>query len=193
MAENNLLESGRLVYAKSFIIGGRSGLATGTIAVDASVFGLRNITNEELVVSQVELAFGTVDALPAAENVILALYKATAFTAIQTGGQALTPIRKRTGDHVVPPTTEIQAVIATTVALTGASFTVDRNSPIDVLVSSADGTGAASFASGRSVWTPGNRVPLSLGPDEGLVVLVDNLVLGAGTGRIYVAVDAHKA
>lgn len=192
MAENNLLENGRLVYCKSHWIGARSGLMT-TIAADASVYGLRNINNEELVVSKIMLEWLTTTPFTAAQGLAFAAYKATAFTAIQTGGITPNPVRKRVGDHTALAATEVEVVIANAAALTGSAFTIDLDDPVAVLSTDVAVATTAGINWGEEIWTPGNNVPISLGANEGIVVVVQNTMGGGGVGRLYVGVDVHKA
>jgi hypothetical protein len=192
MAENNLIENGRLVYCKGHWIGARSGLMTG-IAAGGSVFGLRNVTNEELILSKLVMSWLTTTPFTAAQGLAFAAYKATAFTVIQTGGITPNPTRKRVADHTALLPAEVEAVIADATALTGSAFTVDADDPLSVLSTSLAVASATGINFGQDVWTPGNQVPLSLGPDEGVVVLVQNAMLAAGVGRLYVGADVHKA
>jgi hypothetical protein len=190
MAENNLLENGRLVYSKSHWIGARSGLMT-TIAADASVFGLRNIGPEELIVSKLMLEWLTTTPFNAAQGLAFAAYKATAFTAIQTGGITPNPIRKRVGDHTVLDFAEF--VIANAAALTGSAFTIDNDDPFAVLSTGLAVAAATGINFGEEIWTPGNMVPITLGANEGIVVTVQNTMGAGGAGRLYVGADVHRA
>lgn len=196
MAENNLLENGRLVYCKSHWIGGVSGNLTA-VAAQALVYGLRNITNEELVVSKFVMKFFTTTPFTTPQGVGFALYKATLVTADFSGGIAINPTRKRVGDHTLLAATETSVQIANAGALAGGgTVTFDADDPLDVMICSGNNpTAAATTADehGESVWTPGNNVPISLTANEGLVV-VPLVAMGAGgVGKLFVGVDVHKA
>lgn len=189
MAENNLLENGRLVYCKAHWVGARSGLMT-TIAADASVFGLRNIGPEELILSKLYLEWLTTTPFTAAQGLAFAAYKATAFTAIQTGGITPNILRKRVGDHTLLDF--VEGVIANTAALTGSAFTIDTDDPFAVLSTELAVAAATGINYGEEVWTPGNKVPITLGTNEGVVVTVQNAMGGGGVGRLYVGADVHR-
>lgn len=190
MAENNLIENGRLVYAKGHWLGARSGLLT-TVAADASVWGLRNIGPEELIVSKLYLEWLTTTPFTAAQGLAFAVYKATAFTAIQTGGITPNPTRKRVADHTV--LADYEAVIANAAALAGSSFTVDLDDPICVLSTELAVAAATGINWGEECWTPGNQIPITLGSNEGLVAVVQNTMGAGGVGRLYVGADLHRA
>lgn len=196
MAENNLIENGRLVYCKSHWIGGVSGALTA-VAAQALVYGLRNITNEELVVSKFVMKFFTTVPFTAPQGLGFALYKATLVSADFSGGIAINPTRKRVGDHVLLPVTETSVQIANAGALAGGgTFAFDADDPIDVMTCGSNNpTAAATTADmrGESVWTPGNQVPISLTANEGLVVVPLVTMGAAGVGKLFIGVDVHKA
>lgn len=190
--ENNAIEDGRIIYAKGHFAGARSGLLTG-VAADAAVYALRNVnqgvnlTTEELVVDSVKMAFVTTTSATGAQQLAFSLYKATGFTAILTGGKTVTPIRKRTADNIVLPTTQVQIAIANAGALAGAAFTIDAEAPLETLICDLDLTSAAGGAtSGTTLWTPFDGIPISLGPDEGLIVTCQVAMGAALVGRLYV-------
>lgn len=190
--ENNAIEDGRIIYAKGHFAGARSGLLTG-VAADAAVYALRNVnqganlTTEELVIDSLSMAFVTTTPATAGQQLAFSFYKATAFTAILTGGKTVTPVRKRTADNIVLPTTQVQIAISNAAALAGAAFTIDAEAPIDTLICDMDITAApAGVSSGKSLWTPFDGIPISLGPDEGLIVTCQVAMGAALVGRLYV-------
>jgi hypothetical protein len=191
MAENNLIENGRLVYAKGHWLGARSGLMS-LIAADAAVFALRNTSIEELVLSKFVMDFLTTTPFAAAQGLAFALYKATAFTAFgATGGITPVPTRKRVGDHAL--LAEYDAAIANAAALANLTFVADMDEPLAVLSTEIAVASATGINHGRAEWEPGNQIPLTLGTNEGVVVVVQNTMTGGGVGRLYVGADLHRA
>lgn len=196
MAENNLIENGRLVYCKSHWIGGVSGALTA-VAAQAIVWGLRNITNEELIVSKVVQKVFTTTPFTTPQGLGFALYKATLVTADFSGGIAINPTRKRVGDHTPLAASETSAMIANAGALAGGgTITFDADDPLDVMVCAGNNpTAAATTADehGESVWTPGNNVPLSLTANEALIIVPLVTMGAAGVVKLFVGADVHKA
>jgi hypothetical protein len=191
MAENNLIENGRLVYCKSHWIGARSGLMT-VIAADAFVWALRNSSVEELVVTKLMIEWLTTASFTAAQGLAFAAYKATGMTAFgATGGIIPNPTRKRVGDHTVLG--EFEAAISNTAALANVTATIDNDDPFAVLSTSLAVPTTASINFGEEVWTPGNQVPITLGTNEGIVITVQNTMAAGGVGRLYVGADVHRA
>lgn len=191
MAENNLIENGRLVYAKGHWLGARSGLMT-TIAADAAVFALRNTSIEELVLAKFVMDFLTTTPFTAAQGLAFSLYKATAFTVFGAhGGITPVPTRKRVGDHTL--LAEYDAAIANAAALANLTFTVDLDEPIATLSTEVAVAAATGLNQGHVEWEAGNQIPLTLGTNEGVVVVVQNTMGAAGVGRLYVGADLHRA
>lgn len=193
MAENFLLEDGRLVYAKAHVIGGRSGVMTG-IAAGAHLFTIRVPTGAEpLIVSQLEVTAWSESAFTAAQSLAFTLYKLVGFTALQSGGVNIAATRKRTTDTAALGA-DVEAKIAAAAALTGGTFTaIVATEPLGAFVCDVSVSGAGSFCQGRGVWTPKNRIPIALEPNEG-IVLINEVAMGAGgTVRLVAAADTHKA
>lgn len=191
MAENNLIENGRLVYCKGHWLGARSGLMT-TIAADAAVFAMRNTSVEELIVSKLMLEWLTTTPFTAAQGLAFAAYKATSFTVFGAhGGIVPNAIRKRVGDHTV--LAEVDAAVANAAALANLTFTIDNDDPFACLTTGVAVAAATGINFGEEIWTPGNQVPITLGTNEGIVVTVQNTMGAAGVGRLYVGLDVHRA
>lgn len=212
MAENNLIEVGRCCYAKGHVAGGWSGAITG-LAANAIVYAARNVGPAEVMVDAVDLAFATTAQATASTGIAFAIHKVP-ITALTNAGARATPplpVRKRNTDHKVlqaanPPgdpgagfDTLLQVQIASTTALTGATITgglaTFQDDPQGVFVPGAAGTGAANtlLFYGQSRWDPRNGIPLTLGLDEGLIV-VSRLAMPAGlAGQLYVGPDLRIA
>lgn len=208
MAENNLIEVGRCVQAKGHVAGGWSGAITG-LAVNAIVYAIRNIGPAEVMVDAVDLAFATTAAGTTATGIAFALHKVP-ITALANAGARATPplpVRKRTRDNIVlqptnPPgdpgagfDTLLQVQIANTGALTGATITggiaTFQDDPQGAFspagASVAAGTGLVFF--GQYRWEPRNGIPLTLAPDEGIVVLSRLAFPTTLAGQLFVAPD----
>jgi hypothetical protein len=193
MAENFLLENGRLVYAKAYQVGGRSGAMTG-LAAAAQVYSLRNPAGSEpIVMSQLRMCCWTETAFTAAQGMAFTVYKCSQFTATGGGGINLAGVRKRTTDTAALIGTDIEAKIASAAALTGATATFDVDEPIDSMQCDIAVATSAGFCSGSMLWTPANRIPIALEANEGILV-VSEIAMGAGgVMRLVVVPDIHKA
>lgn len=203
MAENNLLENGRLVQAKGHLIGARSGLMTG-LAADAIVAAIRNVGPEECVLA--ELAMGFIPTTASTGTLVgggFAAYKVAGFTALPTGGRAVdpVPVRKRTRDATVLAAASaayveavVQVEIANTAALTPgtpAAPTVDD--PFAALCLNVSVVAGTFTLQGQSRWEPRNHIPVTLAPDEGIMILNQAAFPTALAGRLYMLADVHFA
>lgn len=211
MAENAVIETGRLIYAKSHLIGARSdplafsalnaGFTTGVVGA------LRNIGPEELSVDSIEMGFATTTVASAAfTSVVFGFYKVVGFTALPTGGQRTVPplpIRKRLGDHfplipaadpaiiVNPPSTFASVSISGAAVLTGGTFTAPNfDDPMGLLICDA---GVNNVYSGLRKHEPKNNIPWSLAPNEGLI-FANLLALPTSlAGRFSFGIDVRLA
>lgn len=197
MSENFLLRDSGLVGAQGFWVGAKSGDMTGLLADDA-VYQLRNIGTEPAVISKIVLSFATKTAFTAAQQLAFTVHRAVSSTTIRTGGLNIFAVdpRKRRGEFTAFSSSDMQGAISNAGALvfTAGAGTINSNAGIfDMLSCSADVAGATGFVSGRSEWRPGNRVPLTLGPDESLIV--NNVFAwgAGGVGNLFVGVDLHKS
>lgn len=212
MAENNLQENGRLVYAKGHMIGAFSGLLAG-IAANGILGAIRNIGPQELIIDNVEMAFYTTTPIAAAasRSQVFAWYKVplTALSNAGARGTAPVPVRKRTLDHFVllptanagpvvraPEDTFVAAQVANTTVLTGATITggiaLFQDDPMDVLVCNTQ-TAAASIIEGQTRWEPKNGIPFTLEPDEGLIFTARTAFEGALAGVFNFNADVRIA
>lgn len=209
MAENNLLENGRLVYCKSHLIPGRTNLITG-IAANGIIGAIRNVGPAELIVAAVDMSFITTTPSSATGSVSFAFYKGVAFTALGSGGARAAepvPVRKRTNDHRVllpapianvndPEDTFVVVEVSDTAVLSGLTVTAPLfDDPLAVLIPSrAVGTTDAIMSfDGQRRWTPGNRVPITLEPNEGIIFTVQQAFPTGLIGRFGFCADVHIA
>lgn len=199
MPENNLLEVGRLVYSKPYLISAQSDArAWSEVDTPGMIFNLRNISNEEIVISKLDAGFYTTT-LSSAQPVAVAAgwYKTVNHTVLAATGARAFPItfnRRRRADVEVFPAADAEAAIAGAAALTGATFQFNGqvNDPIHQLICDIP-VGAIVAVSGRSSWDFRDGIPLSLGPNEGLVFL-NRVAFSAGLqGRFNIGVEFHRA
>lgn len=211
MAENSVIEAGRLIYAHSHLIGARSGsLAFSALNAGFTtgvVGALRNIGPEELSVDSVEMGFVTdVAAAATFTGVAFGFYKVTGFTVLPTTGQRATPplpIRKRLPDFSPllpapdpaiiqnPPSTFASVAIAGAAVLTGGTFVAPNfDDPMGLLILDA---GANGIYSGLAKHEPRNAIPWSLAPNEGLIFANLQALPGSLTGRFSFGIDVRTA
>lgn len=124
----------------------------------------------------------------AAQEVAFDLFKATGFTALHTGGAAVTPSKKNTA-FVAPRMT---ARIATTAELTAGTHVFDTD-PIGGCSWPELATGAAVMKGpGGDIFVSTEDLteyPLILAPDEGLILRNVVAFGGGGTVRLTVEMD----
>src|SRR5262245_28433342 len=192
MAENNFQEDGRLVYSKNHIVSGWTNLLAAGLGAAQPIAAMRNVGPAEIVVDGVEMGFVTTTLATAASTLAFAFYKVPGFTALGAGNGRATPplpVRKRNSDHrVLFPSnaasvaagdlgpahdTFLEVQISDTAALSGITVSpaVVTGDPQDVLICRTvlAATTPTYLYEGDSVWTPKQRVPLTLGPNEGLI------------------------
>lgn len=215
MAENNLIETGRLVYSKGHLIGARSGALTG-LAANAIVGAIRNAGPAELIVDSVDMAFyTTTPGSVLTAGVAFAFYKVAQFTVMgSTGARAAAPVpvRKRTLDHqlllAAQPSnpsgkddTFAQVQVGGTAAVTGHTIGAGGvvpvpDDPSGVLVCQPVNVSATFVLvqfNGQSRWDPKNWIPITLGPDEGIVFSTQLAFPASLAGVFSFCADAHIA
>lgn len=207
MAENFIIENGRLVYAKGNVFGGLTGALTG-LAANAIVAALRNVGPAELVIDSVDMAFATVTPSSVqTSGLMFALYKVPGFTALSNAGARATPpvpVRKRNNDHIVIPTTNnldpkfdtaVQCQVGGTAALTGItqSPALVVDDPQWTFSPRMVAAGTAALFDGQERWEPKNMIPLSLGVDEGLIVTARLAFPTALAGQFFIGIDTRLA
>lgn len=209
MAENNLIEVGRLNYAKSHMISGFSGALTG-LAANAVVAAIRNIGPAELIVDSVDMGFTTTTGTGAAPAGSLAfgLYKVPGFTALTNAGARATPpapVRKRNAEHFALPAaavvdpkfdTAVQVQVGGVAALTGLTLSpaLVVDDPQAIWVAETIALAANTLYEGSErAWEPRNHIPFTLGPDEGLVFTTRFAFPGTLAGQFFFGVDVHIA
>jgi hypothetical protein len=191
MAENHLLEDGRLVYAKGHTIGMRSGSMAG-IASNGVVAGVRNLVDEPLVVAGIMLAAYSPAAFTAAQAIAFDVHRVDSFTSSLTGGLVPVSQRKRTADHAVMANSEVELMVANAAAL-GNAPSVTANSPLFTFSCNVDAVGAAGLVSGDVMWYPPSKIPITLGRDQGLVVVNSNGFGAGGVVLLTLSLDVLKA
>jgi hypothetical protein len=211
MAENQLIETGRCVYAKGHLIGARSdalafsalnaGFTTGVVGA------IRNIGPEEVALDSIEMGFiTTVAATAGFVGVAFAFYKVVGFTVLPATGARTTPplpIRKRFGDHfplipaqdpsilVNPPNTFLSVSISGAAVLTGGTFTAPNfDDPMGQLICEA---GANGVYTGLAKHEPRNGIPWALAPNEGIIFANQQALPTSLVGRFTMGVDARLA
>jgi hypothetical protein len=187
MAENNLAENGRLVYAKGFTYASID-LTLTAIAAAGNVWAWRNIGPEEFAIDSLAMKVNTQTVFGAAQSLAFAAYKVSGFTALPTGGLAIDPSRKRVADHELPPTTESVASRSNGVALGAGTFTVVTDEPIDVLL-----TDFSVSPKGESLWSAHSRIPHTIGPNEGIIIRSLSLMGASGVCAFFAGLDVRKA
>ena len=210
MAENNLIEVGRLTYSKGHIISGLSGALTA-LSASAVVAAIRNVGPAEVIVDSIDQAFMTTVAASTAGSLAFGVYKVPGFSALLgTGARAVAPVavRKRISDHFALPAntllqndpkfdTAVQAQVGSTTALSGLTLSpaLVVDDPQAVMVCNAVNNAAAGafLHNGRSRWEPRNHIPMTLGPSEGLVFTTIEAFPTTLAGRYFFSVDLHIA
>jgi hypothetical protein len=71
----------------------------------------------------------------------------------------------------------------------GGTIAFTAAEPLGVLVCQSDLSGTAGLCSGSTTWYPRNRIPISLGANEGIVVAALVAMGPLGVGRLFVAPD----
>lgn len=201
MAENNLIENGRLIYAKSHIIAGRSGVLPSGLAADAIVGAIRNIGTEELIVDAVDMAFWSITDATAPGGAQFAFYKVSGLTVLPATGQRATPpvpVRKRTADFtLLDPALDASCSISGVVALTGGTPATPTavDDPLGVLICTQQSSvlTTAYAVQGSKRWDPKNWIPITLQTNEGIYFTNMQTLPTALTGKFAYAVDVRRA
>lgn len=181
--ENAVIEPGRLIYTKNHVICGLSGLLTG-ITAGQVVAAYRNIGPAEVNVDSIDMAFFTTTPSSAqTQSLPFGVYKVPGFTAMTNAGARATPpapVRKRNADHILLPAaantdpkfeTAVQVQVGGVGALTGLTLSpaLLADDPIDIFTPRMVPAGTTSLYEGDHRWEPKDWVPLTIGPDEGIV------------------------
>lgn len=187
MGYNNMIEDGNIFGANGYIFGGSNASNLTGVAINDTVFALRNIGVEEIIIDQVAYGFAA-NGTPfgTAQVMGLGLYKVENFAASAAGGQALTAIKKKSLLADIPAA-DYDCRIATTGGLTSdPSFTVTE--PVDMAFGESNLSPVVS-----GLWRPFGLIPLTLQQNQGIVVTTAVAMGAAGVGRIWVCVDARRA
>lgn len=176
------IDKQRLLRAPFFRYGGAGGQSTVVAAGTATaghVYVLRNPTGsgKRIHLAQLRLAFLPVTAFGAAQLVRLGVYKLTGYSAAHTGGTAITPAKRRTGQTTA---SVAAARIADTGALTAGTHTIGSAQPIVSI--GAHGT----LPIFDKTFTPSDFMPEVLEPGEGLLVRNEVLMGASGVGVFVV-------
>jgi hypothetical protein len=181
------IDKGRNVKSPFFSYGGRSGLLTGVAAGTSSaghLYALRNPADsgKTIHLALIRLLFTPTTAFGAAQALRLALFKLTAYTVAHTGGTAITPAKRRTGQATASIAT---ARIGDTGALTAGTHTLAAQPRLDV--------GAHSTLPViEKLWTPGDGLPEIIEPGEGLLIRNETLMGASGVGYLSVEADGWE-
>lgn len=207
---NMQLEPGYLQVLGPYTMRGSTGLLTGTLNVggppaENDLFAMRNVAQtgaygdatRPLAVSRIVtkvIATG----LAAADRLVLRWDKVVNFSSVHAGQTSLRARCRKTSDYDQDlPIALISGVIAGVTHMANATYSqFDTDEPFDTVfgapeaVLAADTTTATYNIIAESIWTPKDNLPLVLEGNEGLVCgLVEDLVLGAATMRLFAAVD----
>jgi hypothetical protein len=129
----------------------------------------------------------TIVGFTAAQEVLLALFKLTGYTAAHTGGTALTPSKKR----AAAPTTLMTGRVANTAQLTAGTHVLDT----DPIASGAFSELAAAATVPKGVadlflsTEDLAQYPIVLAPNEGLLIRSEIAMGAGGTMRLGVEMD----
>lgn len=181
MPANMLIENGNLRdIAAPSILGALSGLIAAATAADASVFAVRNISGRPMACGRLQIAcVGGVAPYAAAAVIGVKLFKASGFTAIDTGGTVVLAQRRKTTGFLPIAVTDIAAVVATTGALTPGVRVLEAQ-PFHV----ASFGGAVAFG-GESIIEVRDGLPETLEADEGIVAQLVNATPAGGTAQLF--------
>jgi hypothetical protein len=174
-------------------VGAASGLVTG-LAANATLFSLRNLSGNPVLVRRLGVGFVTTTAFTAAQMMSFGLLAARSFTASDSGGTAIA----LTGNNAKHRTslgtpTSLDCRIATTAALTAGTRTVDANLlGVQAGWSGAAGTVIAPALNNLLSHDTGDY-PLVLAQNEGLVVANLTAMGAGGVGTAFVAIEFAEA
>lgn len=198
--QNNLIRLLTDPCSEGLCWGALSGLMTG-IAADADVAAVFNLADSPIVVPRIRLRWLTTTAFAASQSMAFRVNKVYGATAIHTGGsptaiqahynfqsgQRVTRagVAIATGDRI--PLTEISGVIASTAAITTATYTAEDTDEPETLA-----LGSASTL--PVVWEnyvpPGP--PLVLPKNTGIVVNLAIAMGSSGVGKLFVGLDGVR-
>jgi len=198
--KNNLRYDPMDQHSEALIWGALSGLMTG-ISADADVAGLRNLLDAPIVVQRIRIRWFTTTAFASAQSMAFRVNKVTGFTAVHTGGSP-TAVQAHynygegigvnragtalaTGDRI--PLTEISGVIASTAAITTATYTAEDTDEPEVMAIGAGSTIPSVYEN----WVPPSG-PIVLAKNTGLIVNLAIAMGSSGVGKLYVGVDGYR-
>lgn len=194
----SLAVPGQVNQASAYIDGSYSGLITGVASGSATAGHLwacrfttptNTVTDPRryAVIQRLRIRFFTIAGYTSAQEVLLALFKLTAYTAAHTGGVALTPVKK--SESYATPLMTMQ--LANTTALTAGTQTI-----------STDSIRAGAFSELAAAATVPKGVvdiylstedlirdPIILSNNEGLLLRNELLMGAGGTARLAVEID----
>jgi len=168
-------------------IAGTSGLLTG-VAAAGPVFSFRNTGANPIIVRRVSLGFYTTTAFTAAQGLAYQMFKATGFTASDTGGTALYTAgqNKHRGSFTnISSAPDIR--ISTTAALTAGTRTLETV-PLAAACGSSTGVGTGLPTINLFSHDPGDY-PLVLAQNEGFVIANGFAMGAAGVINLQTAVE----
>lgn len=195
MQHNFWMQHTVMKEAEGVLVGALSGLMTG-IAAGADVFGLVNLDDRPLAVSQIRIRWATTTAFAAAQAMAFRVNKVTGFTTIHSSGGTAVQAHHRyqegilgtaTGDRIA--LTSLSAYIAGTAAITGATYTAEDTDEPDV------------FAIGAGSTLPGvyedcsdpSGLPLFVLPKNTGLIVNNHIAMGSsGVGNLFVGIDGFR-
>jgi hypothetical protein len=174
-------------------VGVASGLVTG-LAANATIFSLRNLSGNPVLVRRVGVGFVTTTAFTAAQMVSFGLLVARSFTASDSSGTAVS-FTGNNGKHrsLLGTPTSLDCRIATTAALTAGTRTVDANAlGVQAGWSGAAGTSVVPALNNLLSHDTGDY-PLVLAQNEGLLITNLTAMGAGGVGVATVAIEFAEA
>lgn len=177
-----------------YSVGLKSGALTG-LAAGAPLFTLRNLASNLLMVRRIGVGFLTTTAFLAPQIVDFGLTGARAFTASDSGGNAVTLTGTNNSKHrtSLAAPTNFDMRIAGAAALTAGTRTLDAAPMASVAAfSGALGAGLAP-APGNLLQHDASDYPLILALNEGLVITALTAFGATGVGTAYVNIEFAEA
>jgi hypothetical protein len=168
-------------------VGATSGLLTG-VAAGGTLFSLRNIGTNLLLVRRISIGFITTTAFTAAQGLAFNAFVARGFSASDSGGTqiVLTGSQNKLRTSLPAPT-NLDCRIATTAALTAGTRTLDTVA-LGVAGGASTGVGTAMSPQNLLQHDAGDY-PLVLANNEGLI-LANSLAMGAaGVINLHVNIE----
>jgi hypothetical protein len=171
---------------------GAVGNAITGVAAAGAIFSFRNLAANLIIVRRVQIGFVTTTAFTTAQGVAYRLFVARAFTASDTGGNAIAFTGSNAKHRTSLATlTSTDCRMTATGALTAGTRTLDANS-IGAAVAGSNAL-AVSMPMTLLFSHDAGDYPLVLAQNEGFVITNDIAMGAAGVLAVYVNVELAEA